>query len=382
MSAPSRNRVDWTRDVAEGLAAAPCSRQERRVFAVPEAAFSALLPILRHVVDAETAHGLTIRALAKGLVRVKQTRDDPLLAVRALGTVFPNPIGLAAGFDKDAVAVLPLMDLGFGFVEAGTVTRLPQTGNPKPRLFRLEQDRAVINRMGFNNAGLAAYCGHLPGLSARRCPFGANVGINKEGADPERDYPELVAAVGRFADYVTINVSSPNTPGLRDLQGEVRLRAILRAIAAEVPVRPPVLVKLAPDLADAGLQAVVHTAIEEGAAGLIISNTTISRPASLRSANGQQPGGLSGAPLFERSTEMLARAARLAQGRLVLIGCGGVRTGADALAKIKAGASLVQVYTEFAYAGPALIPRLKRELAAAVRLEGFGSVAEAVGAAL
>ena len=278
--------------------------------------------------------------------------------------------------------MLPLMGLGFGFVEAGTVTPLPQTGNPKPRLFRLEQDRAVINRMGFNNAGLEAYSARLPALSQRPCPFGANVGINKEGADPERDYPLLVSAVGRHADYVTINVSSPNTPGLRDLQGEARLRAILRAIAAAVPVRPPLLVKLAPDLSDAGLEAVVQTAIEEGAAGLIISNTTIARPAGLRSVNAQQAGGLSGAPLFARSTEMLALAGKLARGRLVLIGCGGVRTGADVLAKIKAGASLVQIYTEFAYAGPALIPRLKRELLEALRKEGFASVRDAMGAAL
>ena len=188
--------------------------------------------------------------------------------------------------------------------------------------------------------------------------------------------------MGRFADYVTINISSPNTPGLRDLQSEARLRAILRAIVIDVPVRPPILVKLAPDLSDAGLEAVISSAIEEGAAGLIISNTTIGRPPSLLSANGQQAGGLSGAPLFERSTEMLARAATLSKGRLVLIGCGGVRSGADALAKIKAGASLVQLYTEFAYSGPALIPRLKRELLEKLRQEGFRSVTEAVGAGL
>ncbi len=351
------------------------------MFAVPEAALSALTPALR-LLDAETAHGLALRALAAGLVRVPQTRDDPALAVRTLGRLFPNPIGLAAGFDKDAVAVLPLMRLGFGFVEAGTVTPLPQDGNPKPRLFRLEKDRAVINRMGFNNAGLDAYCARLAALPPRPCPFGANIGINKEGADPERDYPALAAAVGRFADYITINVSSPNTPGLRDLQGETRLRAILRAIVAEVPVRPPLLVKLAPDLADAGLEAVVQTAVEAGAAGLIISNTTIARPPGLSGRNALQAGGLSGAPLFARSTDMLARAARLAQGRLALIGCGGVQTGAEALAKIKAGASLVQVYTAFAYAGPALIPRLKRELRAALRQEGFASVTDAIGAAL
>ena len=236
--------------------------------------------------------------------------------------------------------------------------------------------------MGFNNGGVDEFSARLSKVGARICPIGANIGINKEGADPERDYPALVAAIGRFSDYVTINVSSPNTPGLRDLQSETRLRAILRAIAAAVPVRPPLLVKLAPDLADAGLEAVVQTAIEEGAAGLIISNTTISRPPALQGRNALQAGGLSGAPLFSRSTEMLGRAARLAQGRLTLIGCGGIRSGSDVLAKLKAGASLVQVYSEFSYAGPALIPRLKRELLAALKQEGLGTVREAVGAGI
>jgi dihydroorotate dehydrogenase len=339
------------------------------------------MPLFR-LLDAETAHRLGLRALSMGLVSGDVAADDPRLEVRSLGCRFTNPIGLAAGFDKDAVAVAPLLRLGFGFVEAGTVTPLPQAGNPRPRLFRLPAARAVINRMGFNNAGLEAYCGRLAAIGHLPGPFGANVGINKDGADPERDYPALVAAVGRYANYVTINVSSPNTPGLRDLQGETRLRAILRAIAASVPVRPPILVKLAPDLAESGLDAVVDTAIEEGAAGLIISNTTIARPDTLAGRNALQAGGLSGAPLFPRSTAMLARAARRSGGRLVLVGCGGIRTGEDALAKIKAGASLVQVYTEFAYAGPALIPRMKSELAACLKRDGFARVADAVGAGL
>jgi dihydroorotate dehydrogenase len=348
---------------------------------VPEALLSNLMPCLR-LLDAETAHGLAMRALRGGLVSSGPADDDPALRVAALGMVFANPVGLAAGFDKDAVAVLPLMQLGFGYVELGTVTRLPQKGNPRPRLFRLPSQRAVINRMGFNNAGVEAFCARLARLEHRPRPLGANIGINKDNADPERDYPALVAEVGRYADYVTINVSSPNTAGLRDLQAEARLRGILRAIVASVPVRPPLLVKLAPDLSDAGLEAVVGVAVEEGAAGLIISNTTISRPAHLTGRNSLQAGGLSGAPLWERSTAMLAQAARLARGRLVLIGCGGIRTGADALAKIKAGATLVQLYTEFSYAGPALIPRIKQELVAEMRREGFGCVADAVGAAL
>jgi dihydroorotate dehydrogenase len=346
----------------------------------PATLLSAIMPLTR-LVDAETAHGLGMRALRLGLAGADATRDDPALQMRTLGRLFANPIGLAAGFDKNAEAVLPLMRLGFGFLEAGTVTPRPQAGNPRPRLFRLTRDRAVINRMGFNNAGLDAFLDRLAAFPPRPCPFGANVGINKDGADPERDYPALVAAVAPFADYVTINVSSPNTPGLRDLQGEARLRAILQAVTAQVPLHPPLLVKVAPDLSDAGLEAVVEAAANAGAAGLIVGNTTIARPAGLSGPNTQQAGGLSGAPLFARSTEMLGRAYRASGGRLTLVGCGGVRTGADVLAKLKAGASLVQLYTEFVYAGPALIPRLKQELLAALRAEGFASAAQAVGTA-
>jgi len=341
---------------------------------------SALMPLVR-LADAEQAHGWGLQLLRRGLAGADASRDHPALSVRVLGRLFTNPIGLAAGFDKNAEAVLPLMRLGFGFVEAGTVTPRPQPGNPKPRLFRLPADRAVINRMGFNNAGLDAYIEQVRRLGNRPAPFGANIGINKEGADPERDYKAMVAALTPFADYITINVSSPNTPGLRDLQGEERLRAILTAVMGAVPVRPPILVKLAPDLSDAGLEAVVQVAIETGASGLIISNTTIARPATLRDKNASQAGGLSGAPLFARSTEMLARAHGLAGRRLTLIGAGGVRSGADALAKIRAGASLVQLYSEFAYAGPALIPRIKVELLEAMRAEGFETVVQAIGTA-
>lgn len=305
--------------------------------------------------------------------------DDPILRIEALGRAFANPIGLAAGFDKDARAVGPLLGLGFGFVETGTVTPRPQAGNPRPRLFRLAEDRAVINRMGFNNEGLAHYRARLAGLADRSAPVGANLGINKEGADPERDFPALVAAVAPLADYVVINVSSPNTPGLRDLQREAELSRILAAVAAAVPNRPPLLVKVAPDLSPEGLEAVVETAVSGAAAGLIVSNTTIARPQGLRSAARDEPGGLSGAPLFEPSTAMLARAYRLAGGRLALIGVGGVASGADALAKIEAGASLVQLYTSFAYEGPRLIGRIKRELAALLRAAGFAAVSEAVG---
>jgi dihydroorotate dehydrogenase len=271
------------------------------------------------------------------------------------------------------------MRLGFGFVETGTVTPRPQPGNPRPRLFRLDADRAVINRMGFNNGGLAAYVTRLAARPRGPVVLGANVGINKDGAEPERDYPAMIAAVAPHADYAVINVSSPNTPGLRDLQGEAQLRGILRAVASEVPNRPPLLVKIAPDLTPDAVAALIETCVAEGVQGLIVSNTTVSRPPGLRSPLAAEAGGLSGAPLFRLSTAVLARAFLAARGRLALIGVGGVSTGQDALAKIRAGASLVQIYTGFAYAGPALIPRLKRELADGLRAAGFASVRQAVG---
>lgn len=340
---------------------------------------AALLPLLRRI-DPERAHGIALHALRFGLGGRSRDPDDPALAITVLGRRFANPIGLAAGFDKGAVAAKALMRLGFGFVETGTVTPLPQPGNPRPRLFRLEPDRAVINRLGFNNAGLDAYLRQLAGLADRPVPLGANVGINKEGADPVRDYPALIAAVAPYADYAVINISSPNTPGLRDLQSEANLRAILSAVA-QVANRPPILVKIAPDLAADGLAAVVETCVGHGVQGLIVGNTTISRPEDLRSPHARETGGLSGAPLFALSTTVLARAFVLAQGRLSLIGTGGVFSGADALTKIRAGASLVQLYTGFAYHGPALIPSLKADLATALKAAGFARVEDAVGTA-
>jgi dihydroorotate dehydrogenase len=353
----------------------------RRVFSYDAAMTpriaSAAMPLLRRM-DPERAHGLALLALRYGLSGADLAPDDPKLATAALGLRFPNPIGVAAGFDKDAVAIAGLTRLGFGFVETGTVTRRPQPGNPKPRMFRLAQDRAVINRLGFNNAGIDVHLRHLAKVARRTVPLGTNVGINKEGADPTQDYPVLVAALAAHVDYVVINVSSPNTPGLRDLQSEAQLRVILRAVAA-VPARPPILVKIAPDLADAALQPVVETCVEEGAGGLIVSNTTVARPPGLRSAHARETGGLSGAPLFAPSTRMLARISLLARGRLTLIGVGGVSNGADVLTKIRAGASLVQLYTAFAFAGPALLRRMKHELVDGLRAGGFASIQDAIG---
>lgn len=327
----------------------------------------------------EAAQHLALLALRSGLVGADAGPDDPTLAQRVLGLAFPNPIGLAAGLDKDAAAARALMRLGFGFVEAGTVTPLPQPGNPRPRLFRLTEDRAAINRMGFNSGGLAAFVRRLAALERHPVPLGVNIGPNREGADPERDYPRLVAAVAPHADYVALNVSSPNTPGLRDLQAGARLGSILQAIREAVPARPSLMIKIAPDLPPRGLEEIVAAAIRGGADGLIVGNTTLDRPPGLRSRHAAEPGGLSGAPLFAPSTALLARAHRLAAGRLVLIGCGGIFSGRDALAKIRAGARLVQLYTAFGYHGPALLPRIKSELIAALRADGFACVGDAVG---
>lgn len=338
---------------------------------------SAALPALR-LLDPERAHALALWALSHGLAATAPAPDHPALAITVLGRRLSNPIGLAAGFDKNAAAGPALLRLGFGFVETGSVTPRPQAGNPRPRIFRLSEDRAVINRLGFNNLGLAVYVRNLARLADRTIPLGANVGINKEGADPVRDYPALVEAVRSLVDYAVINVSSPNTPGLRDLQTEAQLRSILQAVGT-VAGRPPILVKIAPDLSQAGLESVVETCVEQGVQGLIVGNTTLSRPAGLKSIYAEQAGGLSGQPLQSLSTAMLARASLLARGRLILVGAGGVFTGQDVLTKIQAGASLVQLYSSFAFHGPALIPRLKIELLAALRDARVATVQDAIG---
>ncbi len=331
--------------------------------------------MLLRLLPPETAHNLALRALRLGLAGADRTPDDPILALSAFGQHFKNPIGLAAGFDKNAAALAPLAKLGFGFLEAGTVTPLPQAGNSRPRLFRLAGDEAVINRMGFNNAGLETFLGHLQ-RTGSAIPIGANIGINKTGADPARDYPALTTALAPHAAYITINVSSPNTPGLRDLQSESALREILAA----VPRLKPVFVKIAPDLPEAALDSILAVCLEAQITGLIISNTTTARPA-LASKHRAQAGGLSGKPLFAPSTAMLARAYRLAGKNLTFIGAGGIFSAQDAFAKIQAGATLVQLYTGFAYHGPALIPRLKSGLAALLRARGFASIKDAIGTA-
>ncbi len=347
---------------------------------MPLSLASLALPLLRRI-DPERAHHLALAGLRLGLGGSVPPPDDPALAVAALGLRFRSPIGLAAGFDKDAAAIGPLTRLGFGFIEVGTVTPRPQPGNPRPRLFRLSEDAAVINRFGFNNAGIAGFAARLAAVP-HAVPVGANLGLNKQGALPERDYPALVAAVAGVAEYVVINVSSPNTPGLRDLQGAARLGGILAAVFRAVPRPPPLLVKLAPDLAPGDLPAIVAACCDGGVAGLIVANTTLARPPGLRSRHAGQAGGLSGAPLFAPSTAMLAAVARLAAGRLLLIGVGGVASGRQALTKIRAGATLVQVYTALALQGPALLPRLRRELAQALAEDGLAGITDAIGADL
>ncbi len=348
-----------------------------------------LYACLRQILSAlppEAAHRLTIRALRAGLVPGGREADDPLLRTRVWGLEFPNPIGLSAGFDKDAEVCAALLRLGFGFVEVGSITPQPQAGNPKPRVFRLPEDGAVINRLGFNSAGLAAAVTNLrPRRSERVGIVGINLGKNRDSADAAADYAAGTAALAPLADYLAINVSSPNTPGLRALQEAPALRELLARVQsarrAAVPGRaPPLLLKIAPDLEPADAGDLARVALAGGVDGLIIGNTTTCRPAGLRSRHAAESGGLSGRPLFALSTELLRDMYRLTDGRLPLIGVGGVASGADAYAKIRAGASLVQLYTALIYHGPGLVGRIKRELAACLRAGGFATVAAAVGA--
>lgn len=332
----------------------------------------------------EAAHKAALLGLRAGLG--PRARADEYVSLRTTiaGLALPNPIGLAAGFDKDAVAPDSLLAAGFGFVECGTVTPKPQAGNPKPRLFRLPEDGAVINRMGFNNAGLEPFAARL---AARRAQgiVGANVGANKDSADRAGDYVIGLGRVWPHASYVTINISSPNTPGLRGLQERGALEDLLgrvneaRAIASAAHGARPVFLKVAPDLDDAAIADIADIAVAAKIDALIVSNTTIDRPETLRGAARGETGGLSGRPVFEKSTRVLRAFSDALGGRAALIGAGGVDSGAAALAKIRAGASAVQLYTALAFAGPGLVKRIARDLAAALKAEGFASVADAVG---
>lgn len=340
-----------------------------------------IAPVLR-TLDPETAHRLAIRALRAGLVPRVRLADDPILSQQLWGRTFANPVGLAAGFDKHAEAPDALLDQGFGFVEIGGVTPRPQPGNPRPRVFRLSEDEAVINRMGFNSVGLDAVHARLA-ARVRRGIVGVNLGKNKDQTDAAADYVAGAKAFAPHADFLVINVSSPNTPGLRALQSRESLQDLItkvRAALAGFPAPPPLLLKVAPDLTDDDRDDIAGVATATRLDGLIVSNTTIARPDTLRSPHRNETGGLSGRPLFARSTALLGQFYRLTQGRIPLIGVGGIASGRDAYRKVRAGASLVQLYSALVYHGPGLVAAIRRDLAACLREDGFRSLSEAVGA--
>ena len=344
--------------------------------------------------DAETAHHLTLRGLelASALggleeLRVVTAPERPALGQTLWGRSFASPVGLAAGLDKNGVAVPAFRALGFGFLEVGTVTPLPQSGNNRPRLFRLPEDQALINRMGFNNGGAAALHARLSALKASRVPVWVNIGRNKVTPNEEavQDYLRCVRALQEVADAFVVNVSSPNTPGLRALQAAADLRALVQAVVNEVEdgrvptlKRPPVLVKLAPDLHPADFEASLQAVRDAGAAGVIIANTTLARD-GLQSVNRDETGGLSGRPLTTRTAELVRTAYRQLRGTLPIVGVGGIFTAEDAYAKLQAGASLVEVYSGLIYEGPGLVARLNRGLSDLLARDGVKNVSEVVG---
>ena len=343
------------------------------------------LPLLRWF-DPEDAHRLAIQGL-RLLPPIRPRPDDPKLAVRAFGLNFSNPIGMAAGFDKSAEAPDALLRLGFGFVEIGTVTPKPQAGNPRPRLIRLERDEAVINRMGFNNDGADVVLRRLAARAHHGGIVGVNVGANKDSADRVADYVKLIETFAPVASYFTVNVSSPNTPGLRNLQQASALDDLLaKVIDARERVRKnagdsPVLLKIAPDLSLAELDDVVHIARSRRVDGMIVANTTLARPSTLREqSRAKEQGGLSGRPLFRLSTRMVAETYVRAEGAFPLIGVGGIDSGGAALTKIRAGASLIQLYSSLIYKGLGLVDDIKNDLASTLLRTGRDSLTEIVGA--
>jgi dihydroorotate dehydrogenase len=343
-------------------------------------------PLLRRL-DPETAHGVTIAALKGHMAPRSRMRDDPILRSNLWGLDFANPVGLAAGFDKNAEVADAMLAQGFGFIEIGSVTPRPQPGNPRPRAFRVPEAKAMINRYGFNNDGLDVVAGRLEARRGRPGLVGANVGKNKETVDAAADYVLGIRRLAPLASYLVINVSSPNTPGLRALQGREPLAELLdRALTARgqaIPAGdkvPPLLLKIAPDLTEEDKRDIAEVALPSGIDGLIVSNTTIARPPELPAGVAKETGGLSGAPLMAASTAVLADMYRLTAGGIPLIGCGGIASGRDAYAKIRAGASLVQLYTALVYHGPRLVEEIRRDLATLLRADGFTGLRDAVGA--
>lgn len=347
-----------------------------------------VMPFTHKFFDAETAHRLAVLAAKYNIVPRKQkTPDSPILSSVVFGREFSNPVGLAAGFDKDGEGVRGLTKIGFGFIEIGSVTPEPQPGNPKPRVFRLKEDKAVINRYGFNSEGHEAVYNRLKDRVTEQdnCLLGINLGKNKSSTDPISDYTQGVEKFSRLADYLVVNISSPNTPGLRDLQGKQKLQNLLDKVIErrdEMEVRKPLLVKIAPDLTDRDKEdiAAVVTSRKGYVNGLIISNTTVRRPPSLRNPSKTEEGGLSGPPVRDMSTKTIADMYRLTNGSIPIIGVGGVSSGQEAYKKIRSGASLVQLYTALVYEGPPVVKKIKRELEELLRRDGFKSISEAVGA--
>jgi dihydroorotate dehydrogenase len=337
-----------------------------------------LYPLIRpfaFMLDAEAAHRATIAALK--LVPPRRAKDlPPSLKTRVAGLDFPSPVGLAAGFDKNAEVPDPMLRLGFGFVEVGTLTPQSQTGNPKPRLFRLSEDRAVINRLGFNNQGQPAA---FDRLQSHHCHgvLGVNVGANKDSANRIADYVSGVRAMSAVASYITINISSPNTPGLRTLHDKGALDELLAAVQ-EVRSRKPIFLKVSPDLEEGDPERIVRAAIDHGIDALIVSNTTISRP-PLKSPFAAEAGGLSGEPLKALALEALRKFRSAGGGQIPLVGVGGIANSEDAWERIRAGASLIQLYTAMVYEGPGIARRIALGLAHHLEREGFASIGEAVG---
>lgn len=345
-----------------------------------------LFPLMRpafFAMDPETAHGLTIKALAAGLYPACAAADGPRLSQTVFGINFPNPVGLAAGFDKNAEALEGVFAMGFGFAEAGTVTPVPQEGNPRPRIFRDISSESVINRMGFPGKGAYVFRNNYDRFRAKpknaKRIVGVNIGKNKATEDPAVDYLALAASFAPVCDYITVNISSPNTPGLRDLQKPDFLLPFVRDIK-KLTGKTPVLVKLAPDLTDAQLAEVPATLVEAGIDGIILGNTTLDRPETLPADFRAQTGGLSGPHVREKSTRLIKRIYADTKGKVPLIGVGGISSADDAYAKIRAGASLVQVYTGLVFKGPALVTDIKHGLVELLERDGFKNIADAVGA--
>jgi dihydroorotate dehydrogenase len=333
-----------------------------------------------HRVDPERAHGLALRALQLGLVPAPGAYTSARLRTNLAGLRLPNPVGLAAGFDKNAEALGPLARAGFGFIEVGAVTPRAQPGNPRPRLFRLSEDRAVINRFGFNNAGMEAAAARLA-ARPRDAVIGLNLGANKDSADRAEDFARVLAHCGAHLDFATVNVSSPNTEKLRELQGAEALMGLLKGVMEArdwLPQPIPIFLKIAPDLSDAELSEIADVARASGLNGIIATNTTLGREGLMSAAKGEA-GGLSGQPLFEKSTRVLARLSQLTGGEMPLIGVGGIASSEQAYAKIRAGASAVQLYSALVYQGMSLVAEIARGLERLLQRDGFGSVAEAVG---